>query len=133
MLAALLDAGAQASGASQKNGPTDRETEVDSRQPRPVLAGLLGDIGQVDAAALEQGLQQFLRDFDAVGGQVVQQVADVAWLNCVAPAIAASVLASEVARRRMRRTQLELVAGWSDDTTWSWFPQGDDPRADKRS
>jgi hypothetical protein len=131
---ALQEAGAQAGGASQNNAPFDREAEIDPKLATPALAGLLGDIGRVDATSLERGLQQFLRDLDAVGGQVVQQASDVGWVNWVAPAIAASALAAELARRRIRRTHLELVFGSKTaDTTWSWFPQGDEPRSDSRS
>lgn len=113
--------------------PQGREPELELKQAAPMLAGMLGDIIRVDAKALEQGVQQFLQDFDAARDQVVLQVAEASWASWLAPAVVASVAAMEITRRRLRRTSLELVAGTAQDTTWSWFPGASEPTTEGRS
>jgi hypothetical protein len=128
----LRDAAADPQLPSEVFGPQPDQTpgrflsgsgngEADAKQAAPLLAGLLGDISRMDATAIEQGLQQFLRDFDAIGGQVVQQAAEVGWNAWMAPTIVATAVAMEIARRKVRRTALASAGGRVDDTTWSWF------------
>jgi len=98
-----------------------------------VLAGLLSDITRVDVASLEQGLQQFLRDFDAVGGQVAGQAAEVGVASWLTPTIAATILAVEFARRKLRRTPLQFVVRGAADTTWNWCSGVGEPDLEDRS
>jgi hypothetical protein len=94
---------------------------ADRGRATPMFAGLLVDVASVDLVMLEQGLQRFLGSLGSVGAEVARPVTGYGWSSCLVTAVAASLVALEVARRSRTPPEAILVQESTRGLSWTWY------------
>jgi hypothetical protein len=101
-----------------------REHVADSKELRPLVGGLLGDILPLDVGRLEQGLQRFVEDVRSLGEQAAPlPVRESNLGSWVVAALVMGAATVEVTRRYVRWRAVDLLLASPDEGSHSaWLP-----------
>jgi hypothetical protein len=98
------------------------EGAVDAEYPSPEPSGLLADFLPFDPATMNLALRQFLDQINNLNGELGSFVEGLGLSPWFVVAAAVATTASEITRRRLRRTQDQLSATGCEGATSTWFP-----------
>jgi hypothetical protein len=73
---------------------------------------------------LQAGIRSFIREMDDLGAAMIATPSGVS-LGCWLLSALAAVGACEIARRQIRRGQMDPTAGVTNEPMFSWLPDGE--------
>jgi hypothetical protein len=99
------------------------DAALDHKAFGPRAADLIGRSPALPLETLQTGIQDFLRELDHLGTAMITPTGGLS-LTCWLLSALAAAVSCEIARRQMRRKQLDLAANACDEPLFAWFPEG---------